>query len=158
MSIGNAIDLIGEIDEELEQRIADTEVILENTKREEFSFKTKNLVITGRDIFIRVPGRNPYNDINRVEAEYSNSMDVKINGLLVKIPPKSIGIGQGRIHIIGYRTNKTEEAFARKQGDIVVEKIFDPELTLYTNNGEIVLNQVIGMPVIYVSKGLLSYK
>ncbi|MBI2451646.1 hypothetical protein HYV50_01045 [Candidatus Pacearchaeota archaeon] len=131
---------------------------LEKVRRGKLSFKTKNLVIKGREISVSVPGRSLYNDIMKAEVEYTKPMYIKVNGLLVKIPPKSIGIDEGEVHVIGYRRNKTEEAFDRKDSDIVFARVLDPELTLYTQNNKIVLNQVIGMPIIFVRTGVINYK
>ena len=141
---------------DLTTKILQTEKELE-IKEERRKFSAKYLTITGQ-INVKLPGRAHYNNVNTLSVCYEHPMEVELDGRLLETKD-GLEIKEGRMQIISYRENPAETALDKREEDMTIRRrIPDPEITLHQEGKTIVLNQVLGIPIIKINSGLLTYK
>ena len=125
-------------------------------KYEHRKFSTRSLSIDGK-MDVRIPGREVYDNIDKILVVYEQPMEIDLRGNI----HENAGVIEAestRVSVTGYRENKAESALDRKGKEIVLmKKMKDPEVTMYRGNERIILNQVIGMPIININKGSMTY-
>ncbi|MBI2106777.1 hypothetical protein HYT57_02225 [Candidatus Woesearchaeota archaeon] len=122
------------------------------------SFSTKSLILRGK-VDVKVPGRETYQNVDEVFINYEQPMEVDLRGCIAETEG-ILEVCFGRLQVVAYRENKAETALDKRYGSIVVvepKQQPDPEITMYTGDKRVVLNQVIGIPVINVRQAKLTY-
>ena len=121
-------------------------------------FSTRSLIITG-EMDLKIPGRGAYMGIDSVHVCYQKPMDVDLSGNMSENSEGLLEVNNGRMQITAYRENEAENALDKIKGEIElqIKEIPDPEITLYRGKEQIVLNQVIGIPIINIIRGSVNY-
>jgi hypothetical protein len=133
--------------------------ILIVAKKEKRKFFTRYLTITG-ELEVKVPGRPSYENVASCSVCYKTPIEFDLDGRVADLETekgKGLIVENARVHLTAYRENKTESELGRSDGEINLKRLPDPEVTLSQNNKTIVLNQVIGIPVVYIKKGMINY-
>ncbi len=115
--------------------------------------KSSLVTITGQ-LRVDIPGRAPYEGVDRVEISHDPAMDVAITGGLTK-DGKDVLIREGSVSATGYRSDPALKELYRNEEVRVVK---DPHVVMYRGTEEITLSQVQGVPKVYVVDGRLSYQ
>ncbi len=124
-----------------------------NVKKEETrKFAATSLTITGK-MSLRVPGREEYTDVTELNVMYPD-FNATMTGFLTETDENAVDVISGRLEIKAFRTNPTERTLYRKQDRMEL----DPEITFYQRGKKVVLNQVIGKPVVHIDEGKVTYK
>ncbi len=116
------------------------------------NFSAFSLTITG-EMSLRVPGREVYEGIKGVNITYTELLQVEIKGLLRDVG-NGVEVEEGRLEAIGLRADPTITALNLKKPEIG----YDPEITIFRGGESVVLNQVIGLPVVCITKGFVTYR
>lgn len=125
-------------------------------KEEQKKFYARSLTVTG-EMIVKLPGRDLYKSVQSFSASYEKPMEVDLLGKMLETR-EGIKLEQGRMQITAYRENSAENALERKEKDMTIRRqLPDPEITLYENEKKIVLNQVLGVPVVTISHGSVTY-
>ena len=104
---------------------------------------------------VRIPGNKNIISAEGVNVKHSDPMSIKLNGLLREdygLIPLSDYVKEADVLVYADRVNQTELAMGKKQ------VIKDPEIIIRSNGREITLNQVHGVPRLYVREGIIRYK
>ncbi len=114
-------------------------------------FSTRSLNITG-DMTLRVPGREPYNNVTQAEISYTSPMAIRLSGLMTETD-KDIDVEKGTLEVSADRENQAEVKLYRENR----LTLKDPEITLYRGERKTLLNQVQGKPQIDIAVGKIHY-
>ncbi len=120
------------------------------------TFSTRSLTVNGK-MDVKIPGRETYEGIDGFTATYEQPMEVDLRGNVYENPEGILEIDFTRFSVTGYRENKAETALDRIGKESIIKLLPDPEITLYRGDERIVLNQVIGIPVVNVKSGSMTY-
>jgi hypothetical protein len=125
-------------------------------KCEHRNFSTKSLTVNGK-INVKIPGREAYEGVDSFSVTYDQPMEVELRGMVYENDEGILEVDYTRFSVKGDRENKAETALDRIGKETVIKLLPDPEITLYRGDERIVLNQVIGIPVINVKSGSMTY-
>ncbi len=114
--------------------------------------RASTLTITGQ-LRVEIPGRAPYEGVDRVEISHSPAMDVDIKGSITK-DGKDVLV-TGSVSATGYRSDAALKELYKSEE---VRLIKDPHVVIYKGAQIITLNQVQDVPVVRVVNGRLSYQ
>lgn len=121
------------------------------------NFSTRHLTVRGM-MNVQIPGRDPYTNVTALTMVYAQPMDVDLRGKMAETSGGLLEVRDGRMQVVAYRENGAETALAEKKGSVVTyDKLVDPEVTISRGDERIVLNQLIGSPVVSVKSGSVSY-
>ncbi len=129
-------------------------------KKKEIS--TRYLTVSGR-MEVKLPGRESYKDVTSFSISYEEPMSIDIKGKIAEADGdrdrQCCMVQEGRLEVIAYRVNKTEEVLDRtnEKVQLNMRRIIDPEITIYQGDKKIILNQVIGIPVVSVNSGYITF-
>jgi hypothetical protein len=117
------------------------------------SLRTRALTITGQ-LRVDIPGRAPYEGVDKVEISHGSTMDVDVLGG-IKREGGDLVVRGGSVTATGYRSDPAIRDLY-KQEEIRVVK--DPHVVIYRGAQTITLNQVQGVPVVKIADGRVSYQ
>lgn len=129
------------------------------SKKEKRKFFTRDLTITG-EMEVKVPGRLSYKNVDMCSVCYETPIEVDLSGRIAEMKTETgrgLMVENARVQLTAYRENKTESELESGDGKISLKRLPDPEITLFRNNKRVVLNQVIGVPVVYIKRGVINY-
>ena len=93
------------------------------------------------EIYVVVPGSDQPYSARKVRVSWVTPLDVEVLGIESKKDEKCTDLKLGRIKVQEYHPQATS----------------DPNITIYTENGELHLNQVLGIPQFYVKNCRVTY-